>query len=87
LRPGEREEHIWAYAFCINQQDLAEEISQICLMERIYSSAATVYIDLGDTEGYEVSLDGFVIRFSGSVTQSDHLEHPFHYKMDFQALN
>ena len=95
FRPGEREEYIWADAFCINQQDLAEKSSQIRLMERIYSSAATVYVDLGDTEGYEVSLGGLTLRFGESggmgvqdtLTHSDDLEHPFHYKTAFQALN
>jgi len=94
--PGEREEYIWADAICINQRDLAEKNSQIRLMERIYSNAATVYVDLGDTQDYEVSISGFTLRFSGSgggmgvqdtLTGSDDSKHPFHYKTAFQALN
>ncbi|KAH6699772.1 heterokaryon incompatibility protein 6 [Leptodontidium sp. MPI-SDFR-AT-0119] len=92
--PGEREEYIWADALCINQQDPAEKGSQICLMERIYSSAATVYVDLGDTEGSEVLLNDFTLRFGGAggmgmqdtLTESGHPEHPLHYKTAFQAL-
>lgn len=95
FRPGERETFIWADAICINQEDIEEKGAQIHLMERIYSTAATVYVDLGDTEGYTVSVGGFTLQLSGhggmgaqdTLTQSNDPNHPFHYKTAFQALN
>lgn len=44
---------IWIDALCINQDDQAEKVQQIMLMERIYSGAKIVYIWLG--EGNEQS--------------------------------
>ncbi|OPB42126.1 hypothetical protein A0O28_0032430 [Trichoderma guizhouense] len=38
---------LWADAVCINQADVAERSSQVSIMDRIYSSAATVLVVLG----------------------------------------
>jgi len=93
---GKREVFIWADALCINQQNLEEKGAQIRLMERIYSSAATVYVDLGDIEGSTVSVGGFTLKFGGHggglgapdpLTESDHPDHPLHYKTAFRALH
>ncbi|KAI0518025.1 heterokaryon incompatibility protein 6 [Xylaria bambusicola] len=94
FRPGQREDYIWADAICINQQDLVEKDAQIRLMERIYSGAATVYVDLGDVEGQTVSVGGATLRFPAmggmgvqdALTHSDDIEHPLHYLTAFQAL-
>ncbi|KAK0707170.1 heterokaryon incompatibility protein-domain-containing protein [Apiosordaria backusii] len=94
FRPGQIEEWIWADALCINQQDNAEKHSQIHLMERIYTRASTVYVDLGDINGQEVSIGGYTMRFGGggglgtpdTLTESDQQDHPLHYKTAFQAL-
>ncbi|KAH8897329.1 hypothetical protein GQ53DRAFT_638388 [Thozetella sp. PMI_491] len=48
FRPGHREAYIWADALCINQADDNEMSDQIQLMDKIYSTADTVYADLGD---------------------------------------
>ncbi|KAH8651210.1 heterokaryon incompatibility protein 6 [Xylariales sp. PMI_506] len=100
LRAGiqqlEREEYIWADAICINQQDLEEKGAQVRLMEHIYSGAKTVYVDLGDTQGYTMAYGGFTMVFSGqgggmgapdALTYSSDPSHPLHYKTAFQALN
>jgi hypothetical protein len=92
--PGQREDFIWADAVCINQRDLDEKSCQILLMERIYSRASTVYVDLGDTQGYTISMGGLNLQFSAmggmgaqdALTQSDRPDHPLHYKTAFQAL-
>lgn len=39
---------IWADAICINQEDVDEKNSQVQLMRRIYESAETTWIDLGE---------------------------------------
>jgi hypothetical protein len=66
-------------------------------MERIYSTAATVYVDLGDTAGYQVSLGGLTLRLGdmGGMGMPDAFvrgvdnsqEHPIDYMTVFQALN
>ncbi|KAL2170368.1 hypothetical protein VTG60DRAFT_4954 [Thermothelomyces hinnuleus] len=93
FRPGEREEYIWADALCINQRDAAEKNHQIRLMERIYSAATTVYIDLGDTSGHEISIGGFTLQFGalGGMGMPDALtrengEHPLDFQTAVQAL-
>lgn len=94
FRPGQREEYIWADAICINQDDLVEKDAQIRLMGRIYSGAATVYVDLGDVEGQTVAIGGATLRFPAmggmgvqdALTHSDDLNHPLHYMTAFQAL-
>ncbi|KAI0421469.1 heterokaryon incompatibility protein 6 [Xylaria grammica] len=95
FRPGQREEYIWADAICINQQDLDEKDAQIRLMERIYSGAATVYVDLGDMEGQKYSVDGYTVQFLGgggmgapdTLMRSDDPGHPLHYMTIFEALS
>ncbi|KAL2158239.1 hypothetical protein VTH06DRAFT_4559 [Thermothelomyces fergusii] len=93
--PGEREEYVWADALCINQQDAAEKDCQIRLMERIYSSAATVYVDLGDVAGQEISAGGVTLRFGdliGGMGTPDALTrelggaHPLNFHTVVQAL-
>jgi len=50
----------WADAVCINQDDLAERGEQVALMRRIYRSATSVTVYLGDPwEGYLLALDFF----------------------------
>ena len=46
----EKQLWIWADALCINQDDRIELNAQLVLMHRIYSEAAVVDIDLGDTD-------------------------------------
>ncbi|KAJ2996867.1 hypothetical protein NUW58_g830 [Xylaria curta] len=95
FKPGQREEYIWADAICINQKDLVEKDAQVRLMERIYSGAATVYVDLGDIEGQDIPVGNYNLRFSAfggmgaqdELTESDQLGHPFHYMMAFQSLS
>lgn len=41
---------IWADALSIDQNDLAEKNAQVQLMRRIYGSAETTWIDLGEEE-------------------------------------
>ncbi|KAL7937807.1 HET domain-containing protein [Trichoderma chlorosporum] len=38
---------LWADAVCINQGNIAERSSQVSIMDRIYSSSATVFVVLG----------------------------------------
>ncbi|PTB67231.1 HET-domain-containing protein [Trichoderma citrinoviride] len=38
---------LWADAICINQEDIAERSSQVSIMDRIYTDAATVFVVLG----------------------------------------
>ncbi|KAI0451323.1 heterokaryon incompatibility protein 6 [Xylaria acuta] len=95
FRPGQREEYIWADAICINQTDLVEKDAQVRLMERIYSGAATVYVELGDIQGQEISMGDFTLKLPAlggmgvqdTLTESDDPGHPFHYKTAFQALS
>ncbi|KAG2412953.1 hypothetical protein HFD88_010512 [Aspergillus terreus] len=93
--PGDREEWIWADAICINQHDIGEKNAQIRLMEQIYSTAQTVYIDLAGLGGLSMQVDGFELRFGDTVgglgsqdllTESDHPSHPFHFRTAFLAL-
>jgi len=64
-------------------------------MKRIYSTAATVYVDLGDTAGFVGSVGEFTARIgdSGGMGMPDaslrgdtSQEHPFDYMTVFQAL-
>ncbi|KAF6833114.1 ankyrin and het domain-containing protein, partial [Colletotrichum musicola] len=48
LRDGTRVRRVWADALCINQLDIPERNSQVALMGRIYSVAASTIIYLGD---------------------------------------
>ncbi|KAI1757908.1 heterokaryon incompatibility protein 6 [Xylaria castorea] len=59
---GQREKYIWADAICINQTDLAGKYAQVRLMERIYSSATTNYVDLRDIQGHEISMGYFTLQ-------------------------
>lgn len=94
FRPGERDEYIWADALCINQQDAAEKNCQLRLMERIYSSAGTVYIDLGDIAGRGVSVGGSTFDFSNlggmgtpdALAQEFGVGHPLTFHTVFLAL-
>ncbi|OAQ68823.1 HET domain-containing protein [Pochonia chlamydosporia 170] len=92
---GQTEEYIWADALCINQADLEEKGAQIQLMERIYSYAATVYVDLGDTAGHVVSSGSMSATIGGAwgMGSPDTLNpvneatpHPLLYKTVFLAL-
>ncbi|KAG8424442.1 hypothetical protein J3459_002389 [Metarhizium acridum] len=93
---GQTEGYIWADALCINQGDLEEKGAQIQLMERIYSYASTVYVDLGDTDGRVVS-GGFnlsaTIQAASGMGSPEALipvgrdtPHPLLYKTVFLAL-
>ena len=93
--PDQREAYMWADAVCIDQQNVAEKSEQILLMERIYSNAGTVYVDLGSLEGDTISFGGFGLQFLESsgglglqdvLSESDHPAHPFHFKTAFYAL-
>ena len=46
----QKEGLLWVDALCINQSDREERNGQVMLMHRIYSEAATVYIDLGHAD-------------------------------------
>lgn len=92
---GQAEGYIWADALCINQDDLEEKGAQIQLMERIYSTASTVYIDLGDTDGRVVSNGSLSATVGGGFGMGspdtlnpvdDMTPHPFLYKTIFLAL-
>lgn len=93
---GQTEGYIWADALCINQGDLEEKGAQIQLMERIYSYASTVYIDLGDTDGRVVSgasnLSATIQGASGMgspdalIPVGRDTPHPLLYKTVFLAL-
>ncbi|TFB04978.1 hypothetical protein CCMA1212_002678 [Trichoderma ghanense] len=64
---------LWADAICINQEDVAERSSQVSIMDRIYSDAATVFvvlgagIDLAANDYFEKvkALEGFRFRVYG----------------------
>ncbi|KAK2589430.1 hypothetical protein QQS21_012892 [Conoideocrella luteorostrata] len=98
LRAGfnsdQAESYLWADAICINQENLAEKGAQIQLMERIYSEASTVYIDLGDTDGHVVSSGNLSAQVGGAwgmgtpdtLIPVDDASHPFLYKTIFLAL-
>ncbi|ETS82478.1 hypothetical protein PFICI_04354 [Pestalotiopsis fici W106-1] len=61
LRTHDKERVLWVDAICINQGDLAERSSQVCLMARIYNRALDVVIWLGpeqDDGEYALSLLG-----------------------------
>ncbi|KAL7913104.1 heterokaryon incompatibility domain-containing protein [Trichoderma velutinum] len=48
---------LWADAVCINQADVTERSSQVSIMDRIYSSAATVFVVLG--AGIDLTADDY----------------------------
>ena len=50
LRLEEEERVLWIDAICINQQDVREKSSQICIMPYIYTRAKTVIVWLGVAE-------------------------------------
>ncbi|KAJ4858773.1 heterokaryon incompatibility protein (HET) domain-containing protein [Trichoderma breve] len=48
---------LWADAVCINQADVTERSSQVSIMDRIYSSAAAVFVVLG--AGIDLAADNY----------------------------
>jgi hypothetical protein len=93
---GQTEAYIWADALCINQGDFEEKGAQIQLMERIYSCASTVYIDLGDTSDRVLSNGTMsaTIGAAGGMGSVDSLNpadgvmsHPLLYKTVLLALH
>ena len=51
---------VWADAVCINQDDLAERAEQVALMRRIYRSARSVTVYLGEPwDGHRLATDFF----------------------------
>lgn len=96
FRPGDREDWIWADAICINQQDAEEKNAQVWMMNKIYSTASTVYADLGGLAGHRIPVGkGLAVEFSGAtsglgaqdvLSESDHPSHPLHFKTAFTAL-
>ncbi|KAL7946380.1 HET domain-containing protein [Trichoderma barbatum] len=48
---------LWADAICINQQNTAERSSQVSIMDRIYSLAATAFVVLG--AGIDLAADDY----------------------------
>lgn len=76
FRPGDREEYLWADAICINQADEDEKSMQIQLMGKIYSTANTVYVDLGDLNGMSYDFEGFKLTVENAFAgmgQQDNL--------------
>ncbi|KAF8846605.1 HET-domain-containing protein, partial [Acephala macrosclerotiorum] len=49
LRHNDRSRTLWVDAVCINQQDVLERNSQVLLMGKIYETAASVIIWLGES--------------------------------------
>jgi hypothetical protein len=47
LRPRHFQRHLWIDAICIDQNNLKERSSQVCLMEQIYQNAVRVVVWLG----------------------------------------
>ncbi|KAK4074706.1 uncharacterized protein Triagg1_4855 [Trichoderma aggressivum f. europaeum] len=54
---------LWADAVCINQADVAERSSQVSIMDRIYSSATTVFVVLG--AGINLDADDYFAKVKG----------------------
>ncbi|KAF7536975.1 hypothetical protein G7054_g4080 [Neopestalotiopsis clavispora] len=74
LRSNETERVLWVDAICINQGNLAERSSQVCLMSRIYNRAREVLIWLGQEQD-----DGdFALSLLGTWGSK--------VEVDFQAL-
>src|SRR5437773_5998010 len=51
LRERQRGRSIWIDAVCIDQENTKEKVPQINMMDRIYKSAKTVLVWLGESTG------------------------------------
>jgi len=61
LRPKDADIILWVDQICINQGDLQERSSQVCVMGDIYRNAATVISWLGDDpEGHSLAFKEFL---------------------------
>lgn len=56
LRHPSQVTHLWIDAVCICQSDPVEKSEQVSMMTRIFSSARTVHVWLGEHEGIEAAL-------------------------------
>lgn len=76
LRSPAQTRRLWIDAICIDQENIQERNHQVHMMKRIFGTASSVIVWLGDSEGSVYDTLEMILKYSWSLGRKDLFKYP-----------